>query len=216
MRFQKGIGYPYPRPPRGRGRGDPPYRMSRAAYQARLQNLVGVERKRTHAETRRIELEIALGTHRGETYRAMAKRLGCSHPYCWRVARRYRAGLIPVLPRDEQELVALRDSLDHDPATERHAAAAVPAQFLKVPWAWTRQWRSQDEIWASMLLTQEQKTMLAAESDRRAAPPAMSDEERQRQLRDADTAAALERLRHRLEQERKAAAARLRWAARND
>ncbi len=120
MRFRKGVGYTGPRWPRGPGRGDPPYRMSRAAYDARLNNLRCVKkRKRAYEETRRNEIEIALGTHRGETYRAMAERLGLkSHAHCWRVARDYRAGLIPMLPCDEQELLELRDSLDHDPASE--------------------------------------------------------------------------------------------------
>jgi len=80
--------------------------MSRAAYQARLRNLSGWIRPHTYEQTRRNELEIALATHRGENYRAMAKRLGLSHTYCWRVARKYRAGLIPMLPREEQELLA--------------------------------------------------------------------------------------------------------------
>ncbi len=87
--------------------------MSRAAYQARLHNLRRVKKRpRMYEQTRRIELEIALGTHRGESYRAMARWLGCSHVHSWRVARRYRAGLIPLLPPDEQGLLALRDSLD--------------------------------------------------------------------------------------------------------
>jgi hypothetical protein len=112
MRFQKGIGYTGPRRPRGPGRGDPPYRMSRAAYQARLRNLVGWERPRSCEQTRRIELEVALWTHRGkESLRAFAKRLRIrSHSHCWRVARKYRRGLIPMLPRDEQQLLAMRDS----------------------------------------------------------------------------------------------------------
>jgi hypothetical protein len=114
MRFQKGFGYPDPRPPRGPGRGDPPYRMSRRAYQSRLRNLGGVARQHSYGETRCLELEIALGTHRGETYRAMAERLGLrSHAHCWRVAHRYRTRQIPMLPSDEQGLVALRDSLGH-------------------------------------------------------------------------------------------------------
>jgi len=114
MRFQRGIGYPYPRRPRGKGRGQ--YRMSRVAYQARVRNLAARRRPRTYDETRRIQLEIALATHRGLTYRAMAKRLGLhSYAYCWRVARRYRAGLLRMLPLAESELVALRDSLYASP-----------------------------------------------------------------------------------------------------
>jgi hypothetical protein len=92
--------------------------MSRSAYQARLRNLGGRQRPRTYEETRRLELEIALATHRGESYRAVAKRLGLrSHAHCWRVARNYHRGLIPMLPRDEQGLLALRDSLAPGPAT---------------------------------------------------------------------------------------------------
>lgn len=119
MRFQKGVGYPYPqfRPPRGPGRGDPRYDMTRKAHLARLhaagrRKVVGGKPLRTWGETRRLELEIALGTHRGESCRAMAKRLDCSHVHCWRVARDYRRGLIPMLPPDEQTLLAMRDSLD--------------------------------------------------------------------------------------------------------
>lgn len=113
MRFQTGKGWPYSRRSRGPGRGE--YRMSRAAYQARLRNLVGWNRARTYEQTRRIEVEIALAMHRGETFRATAKRLGLrSHAHCWRVARKYRAGLIPMLPPDEQKLMAMPDSLDYD------------------------------------------------------------------------------------------------------
>jgi hypothetical protein len=119
MRFQKGVGYTGPRRARGPGSGDPPYRMSRMAYQARLRNLGHVKRPRTLAETQRLQIEIALATHRGESYRAIARRLGLrSHAHCWRVARRYRRGLIPMLPRDEQQLLAMRDSL---------AAGSLPA-----------------------------------------------------------------------------------------
>jgi hypothetical protein len=118
MKFQKGIGCPYySRRPRGRGRGQ--YRMSRTAYQARRLNLLRWERPRSYDETRLIEFEIALATHRGESYRLMAKRLGLrSHAHCWRVARRYRRGLIPLLPRNEQGLVTLRDSLISQSGTD--------------------------------------------------------------------------------------------------
>ena len=117
MRFQKGIGYTGPRRPRGKGDRSKPggcYRMSPEAYRARLKNagrrkLVGGKPPRSYGETRRLELEVALGTQRGETFRAMAKRLNCSHIHCWRVARKYRRGLIPMLPRDEQQLLAMRD-----------------------------------------------------------------------------------------------------------
>jgi hypothetical protein len=114
MRFQEGIGWPHPRRPRGLGRGE--YRMSRAAYQARVRNLAAWRRSRSYEQTRRIEIEIALATHRGESFRAIAKRLGLrSFAYCWRVARRYRAGLLRMLPLAEPELVAFRDSLYGDP-----------------------------------------------------------------------------------------------------
>jgi hypothetical protein len=112
MRFQKGVGYPGPRRPRGPGRGDPPYRMSQAAYQARLRNLGRFKRARTHGETRLIELEIALASHDHESCRGIARRLGLrSHAYCWRVIRRYRTGQIPSLPSDEESLLAMRNSL---------------------------------------------------------------------------------------------------------
>jgi|SRR5262249_28786237 len=92
--------------------------MSLAAYNerrlaSRRRKLVGGKPPRTYVQMQRLAVEIALGTHRGESTRAMAERLGCSHVHCWRVARRYRNGLIPMFPRDEQALVALRDALDH-------------------------------------------------------------------------------------------------------
>jgi hypothetical protein len=159
-RFQKGVGYPYPRPTRGKGDRSNPggcYRMSRAAYQARLQNLGHVPRERTHDQSQRLQIEIVLARHRGETFRAVAKRLALkSHAHCWRVAHDYRAGRIPWLPRDEQGLLALRDSLDRDPATERRPASG-DAHILP--------------------------------------------EEYERQRREADTTAALERLRERLARE---------------
>jgi len=155
MRFYPGIRFGRRRP-RGRGRGDPPYRLSRAAYQARLRNVSRVKRRRSYHETRRLELEIALGWHRGETYRALAKRLGLrSHAHCWRVARRYRLGLLRFLPRNEQGLVKLRDSLYGE----------VPQRAA--PWWMAHEWRSRDEIWGSIVLTQEQKTQATAEFDRR-------------------------------------------------
>ena len=157
MRFQKGVGYPYPRPPRGPGRGDPPYRMSRRAYQSRLRNLGRVERQRTYGETRRLELDIALATHRGETFRAMAERLHLrSHAHCWRVAHKYRTRQIPMLPQDAQGLLALRDSL-----------VSPPMQQQVLPWWMARKWRKRDEIWGCILLTQEQKAQAVAEFDRR-------------------------------------------------
>jgi hypothetical protein len=115
MRFQKGIDYTGPRRPRGPGRDS--YRMSPEAYRARLKNagsrkLVGGNPARTYAETRRIEIEVALWTHRGkESLRALARRLRVgSHAHCWRVARKYRRGLIPLLPHDERGLTAIRYS----------------------------------------------------------------------------------------------------------
>ena len=111
MRFQPGRGYTGPRRPRGPGRGDPPYRMSQAAYQARLRNLVHWRRPRSPLETQRLRIEIALATLRGETQRAMARRLGCSHVYCRKVAIAFKAGRIPFLPADEVSLLAMRDSL---------------------------------------------------------------------------------------------------------
>jgi hypothetical protein len=45
----------------------------------------------------------------------MAKRLGLrSYAYCWRIARRYRAGQMPMLPSNERELLAFRDFLAAD------------------------------------------------------------------------------------------------------
>lgn len=133
MRFQKGIGCPYSlRVPRGPGRGR--YRMSRAAYQARVRNLAAWQRQRTYDETRRIEIEIALATHRGEPFRAIAKRLGLrSYAYCWRVARKYRSGGLRMLPLGEQELVAFRDSLEAPPVP-------ISAPLKVVPQVQIQQW----------------------------------------------------------------------------
>jgi hypothetical protein len=164
MRFQKGVRFPSDRRRRGRGRGA--YSMSREAYQARLRNasraraalaLRQGKPERDYGETRRLELEIALARHRGEKYRAIARRLGLrSYAHCWRVARRYHAGQIPMFPGDEQGLVAMRDSLDSTPTQQRAA-----------PWWLAREWRSRDEIWGCTLLTQEQKVKASAELDRR-------------------------------------------------
>jgi hypothetical protein len=45
----------------------------------------------------------------------MAKRLGLrSYAYCWRIARQYRAGQMPMLPSNERELLAFRDFLAAD------------------------------------------------------------------------------------------------------
>jgi hypothetical protein len=112
MKFQRGVPNPYPRRPRGPGRGDSPYQMSRAAYHARISNLGRWLRPRTYAETRRIELEIALASHGHESCRQIARRFGLrSHAYCCRVIHRYRTGQIPSLPPDEDSLLAMRDSL---------------------------------------------------------------------------------------------------------
>lgn len=108
MRYYKGIKFGWRRA-RGRGRGT--YRMSDAASRARLSSLGRVQRTRTYDQTRRLELDIALASHHKETYRATARRLGCSHVHCWRVTRRYRRGLLRPLPRDKRELIAFRDSL---------------------------------------------------------------------------------------------------------
>ena len=115
--------------------------MSHKAQQARIhaaecRKLVGGKPPRTYGETRRLEIEIALGTHRGETCRAM--RLGCSHVHCWRVARNYHRGLIPILPPDEQGLLAMRDSLGLAPppspvaheGAPPHQAPPEPARHL--------------------------------------------------------------------------------------
>src|SRR5215472_8865319 len=112
-RFQIGCGGGPGRPPGPAWRRKPGgcYRMSRAAYNerclaSRRRKLVGGKPPRSYVEMQRLALEIALGTHRGESTRAMAERLGCCHVHCWRVARRYRNGLIPMLTSDEQALVS--------------------------------------------------------------------------------------------------------------
>lgn len=95
MRFRKGVRFSHFRRRRGLGRGDPPYTMTHKARRARDRNasmaraVLALRRgrvDRTCEETRRLEIEIALAGHRGETYRAMARRLGLrSHAHCWRV-----------------------------------------------------------------------------------------------------------------------------------
>ena len=48
--------------------------------------------------------------------RKMVRRLGLrSHAHCWRVARNYRTGQIPMVPSDEEGLMELRESLDKPP-----------------------------------------------------------------------------------------------------
>ena len=129
MRYYTGIKFGWRRP-RGRGRGT--YRMSLKAYQTRLsatgeRKVVGGKLARSWQETRRLEAEIALATHGPETYRAIARRLGCSHVHCWRVARRYRARQIPLLPSDEQALLEMRDSFGPAPEPSRRLYGA-PSQ----------------------------------------------------------------------------------------
>jgi hypothetical protein len=95
----------------------------------------------------------------------MAKRLGLrSHAYCWRVAQRYRAGLMPRLPAAEPELLAFRDFVAGDTSS---SAADGAGRLLPKPWWFTHGWESRDEIWSSILLTQEQKVQACAEYDRR-------------------------------------------------
>jgi hypothetical protein len=48
--------------------------MSRDAYNARLKNLVRVRRSRAYDQTRRLEVDIALASHEGDTFRAIAIR----------------------------------------------------------------------------------------------------------------------------------------------
>jgi hypothetical protein len=126
MRFQKGVRFSYFRRPRGRGRAT--YKMSRTAYHSRLHNLARVERPRTHAQTQRLQIEIALAAYRGESYRAMARRLGCSHVHCWRVARRYRTGQIPWLPSDEESLLSMWDRLGLGGDSHADTALAEPVR----------------------------------------------------------------------------------------
>jgi hypothetical protein len=61
-----------------------------------------------------------------------------------------------MLPRDEQGLLAMRESLDKPPTRER-----------AVPWWLAREWQSADEIWGCILLTQEQKVQASAELERK-------------------------------------------------
>jgi hypothetical protein len=128
MRFQAGVKWPFravQRRPRGRGRGT--YRLSRGAYAQRVRALVGWRRSRNHEETERLKFEIALATHPREPIKALARRLGLqSRAYCRRIARRYRAGLMPMLPTSEAELMAFRDSLYGEQLAGSEGEGAAP------------------------------------------------------------------------------------------
>jgi hypothetical protein len=108
-RFQKGVHYPHP----SRGLGRKPYNLSRKAHAQRVRALASWRRPRTYEQSRRIEIEICLGAMRGEGYRGMTRRLGLrNHEYCRRVARRYKAGAIPLLRPDEAGLLAILGEID--------------------------------------------------------------------------------------------------------
>jgi hypothetical protein len=106
--------------------------MSRKAGEARQRNLARVKRPRTPGQTERIQLEIALWTHRPaderESLRALAARLGLkSHAHCCRVARNYRAGLIEWLSPTEARLLAVRDSVGPAPTHDSDGAPLTAA-----------------------------------------------------------------------------------------
>jgi hypothetical protein len=174
MKYQKGTGYTRPRRPRGKCDRSKPggcYRISPKAYRARLRNagrrkLVGGKPPRTYGETRCLELEVAMGTHRGETCRAMAKRLNCSHVQCWRLARNYRAGRIQWLPRDEQGLVAMRDSLGPAllPEPEPQRPSRPSQQPVNAPGALT----ADEGIAETRRIYEEEKRKNRSEGRRRA------------------------------------------------
>jgi hypothetical protein len=89
------------------------YHLSRRAYQARLKGLARWTRPRSYEQSQRIRVEIALRTLRGESYRGIARNLGLrSHCYCRRIALRFLAGLIPMLPLSETGLLALLAEID--------------------------------------------------------------------------------------------------------
>jgi hypothetical protein len=164
MRFQRGFLYRVNWRPRGVARK--PYDVTLRVRQTRPLNAAKArislaqgqgKPERTYLQSRELELEIVLGRLRLETYRQLARRLGCSHVHCWRVVRRHSRGLLPMLPKDEQGLIALREAIH----------APVPRT---VPWWLAKQWASHDEIWDCILLTQEQKVQAAAEFDRREHP----------------------------------------------
>jgi hypothetical protein len=112
--FQAGERWPFKgvqRPRRGPGKGT--YRMSRAAYLARMKGLARWTRLRSYEQSRRLELEIALRTLRGESYRQIARKLGLrSHCYCYRTAKRFLSGAIPMLPLSEDGLLAILSEID--------------------------------------------------------------------------------------------------------
>jgi len=111
--FQSGARWPFhgvQRPRRGPGKT---YRMSKAAYQARLKGLAHWTRPRSYGESQRIQVEIALRTLRGESYRQMARKLGLrSHCYCYRTAKRFLSGAIPMLPLSETGLLSILAEID--------------------------------------------------------------------------------------------------------
>ena len=125
-RFQPGIGYIGPRRPRGPGRKQ--YRMTDRGRLARWRNAANARRalsekrgkpERTPEESKRIQAEVALWTHRrGESLRALARRLRCSHVYCRKAARRYQEGVIGWLGPDEASVLQWRDALAPKPTPE--------------------------------------------------------------------------------------------------
>jgi hypothetical protein len=112
--FQAGERWPFKgvqRPRRGPGRRA--YHLSRRAYQARLKGLARWTRPRSYEQSQRIQVEIALRTMRGESYRQMARKLGLrSHCYCYRTAKRFLSGAIPLLPLSEAGLLAMLAEID--------------------------------------------------------------------------------------------------------
>ena len=168
-RFQAGRAWPFHgRRSRGRGKAKRPYRITPLALEARFRGLAKWRRPRTADQSRYIYSEIIRAAGE-ESYRSMARRLGVAHSYCRKVARRYYGASIQrargeggrVPPRRVvQPDIAKALAIDGD-------LVAGPIRKAPAPWWITREWASRDEIWASILLTQEQKAQAVAEFERR-------------------------------------------------
>jgi hypothetical protein len=126
-RFQVGEAWPFhgrQRWTRGPGKGE--YRMSDAAYQARLKGLAKWRRLRTPEQSR--DLQIAIVRAAGqESYRSMGARLGVAYSYCRRVATRYYGGQVPVERRPLSVVSPERASEAKTAAPARKGAGGVPS-----------------------------------------------------------------------------------------
>ena len=185
MRFQRGIHYPHP--PRGPARKS--YTMSEAALRQRRRNLkrTRIRSDRETAIIKRLIWQACFNGGKRPSQRALARQLRVSPSYVWKVQRKaLREGLDAVVAKGER--VGLDDLAEAQRFTEKVRAdspdilVALPAMVVPpivlpdsldltsrhaAPWWLTREWRSADEIWGCILLTQEQKVQASAELERK-------------------------------------------------